>query len=555
MRSWPWAMSVIGLCVCPAIASAGLIFEIDGIDAHRVEAGELTADRLAVVAGGHAYAVQLPPGVAPSLMAWARRDPGGSLVFSIDGAVVAGAGSQYSPPSVPLDLAYLIFNYDDYAHQVACGSTPPYGGASHPLVQSSGEDMLPYRRHLTLLDPATRTPEAYSYRRLPERFVRPPGCIGELTLRAVPDRGAVVSLQSQSWVTMITDQWYREIDVPSEADEWVATLPYLPLRRDMERRWSTYRAAFPPLYALSSVVEAMALLRAIKRDAPAVWTAIARGAPTVGSIARERIRPLIPHGMDSQPWRRLTQAWIGDRVDTPAQANLALGLAVGPRVASFGLPGDPSMLAIQGLEDVAARDPLTGAKLELARILVNPDDPMDPQEFTAQARRLFVTLSRIPRSFRLRAVALSRLASQASQQDLVDNGEVLELLGTEIDALQNEFLQRAESACAAGSSDLALWESLTQDVYSVSLLRWFRQHDGMLPARAVGAVACIHFHRGAAAQQGRQFAYRHAHYRFLKYLAMKTEDPRTRRQIAQYRKTLAESMSLHDWDDDNQVRP
>jgi hypothetical protein len=58
-----------------------------------------------------------------------------------------------------------------------------------------------------------------------------------------------------------------------------------------------------------------------------------------------------------------------------------------------------------------------------------------------------------------------------------------------------------------------------------------------------------------AQPQGRQFAYRHAHYRYLKYLASHVSDARGRLQILLARRALADAMNLHDSDLSNQVQP
>src|SRR5262245_39821168 len=127
MRAWIIGLAMLGLC--PGLASAGLIFDLDGsVDGHRVEAAELTTDRLAVRSQGHIHAIQLPAGTGAYLMDWAQRDTGGPLVFSLDDSLVATDDlgewlmqkRKSWPPSVPPELAYLIFHYDDYAHQVAC---------------------------------------------------------------------------------------------------------------------------------------------------------------------------------------------------------------------------------------------------------------------------------------------------------------------------------------------------------------------------------------------------------------------------------------------------
>src|SRR5215510_3460740 len=193
-RAWIIGLAMLCLCLCPRNSSAGLIFELDGrIDGRRIDAAAMRTDRLEIKSQGHSYAIQLPDGAGALLVEWARRDNGGPLVFSIDdslvstddGSLMSMEKHNYWPPSVPGELALLIFVYDTYAHQVACGATPEVA-KDHPLVRLGGERMLPYLLHRTLLDPRSQSPQAYAYRRLAERFVAPPRCVGELTLYAKP---------------------------------------------------------------------------------------------------------------------------------------------------------------------------------------------------------------------------------------------------------------------------------------------------------------------------------------------------------------------------------
>ncbi|TMQ02383.1 MAG: hypothetical protein E6J91_52275 [Deltaproteobacteria bacterium] len=558
MRALSWIASLGVLCLWPVTAGAGLVIDLDGkIDARGIDAAEVKSDRLTTTSHGRSYTIRLPEGVGPPLLAWAHNDTGGPLVFSIDGSLVLTTGHNYSPPSVPPELARLMFGYDGYAHMVACGGTRGAQPGSHPLVQSAGESMLPYRMHRTLLDLETRTPQAIAYRRLTERFIHVPICVGELSLFAVPgSAGHVVSVQPRSWIHIITHQWYRGIDVPSEADKWVARLPYQPLKQDMETRWTAYRAAFRPLDSLSSIVEAMALLRAIKRDAPSLWTALERQPVDRWSTIRGDTELLDPHDMDRRAWLRLVYAWLGDRIETPAQANLALGLAAA---------GDRTMLTIEGVDDIAARDPVIAAKLQLARLLFQRDRHASLRQLADGSHQLFAQLEHVPQSFRLRATALSLIEAAAAslrQDENPMDGDVEEQevaleneLGAQETALADDFLHRAEAACRSRSPDLITWENLSQDVYSVGLLERFLGDTGRLSPRLADAVACIHIHRGLVSQQGRQLAYRHGHYRFLKYLAELTDDAATRKQILQYRRTLATAMNLHDADLGFSVQP
>lgn len=551
MRPYAWVTSLVTLCLAATPSSAGLIFEIGDIEGHRIDAATMKTDRLEIKSQTRDQVFRFPAGVGALLIDWAKRDTDDTLVFSMDGSLVSSDGDDYWPSSVSQELTPLIFDYDAYAHQIACGSTPGVV-EMHPLVRRTGEDALPYHRHRTLLEPETQSPQAYAYRKLAERFVAPPHCVGELTLHATAGSDdEIVTIEPRSWITMITRQWYRSIDVPSEADEWIATLPYQPLRKDLEKHWPEYRAVFPPLAALSSIVEAMAVLRAIKRDAQSVWQALLRSAPAPQRPAAGLAGRLRGHPLDLPPWRRLAHAWIGERVNTPAEANLAIGLAV---ETVYDLAPDPRMLELAGLSAVAARDATTAAKLELARLILDRDTAPDPASFVARCKQLFDILPHSPQGFRLRAVALKMMPRIAPDSVLLDP-DLQELFSEQTRVLENDFSQRAEVACASGT-DLVTWESLAQDVYSVGLLSQLSSEAYTPPPpRIIDAVACIHFHRGMAPQRGREFAYRHAHYRFLGYLLRSTSDHQTQRRIREYRTALAKVMHIHEYEQSDRDLP
>ena len=176
------------------------------------------------------------------------------------------------------------------------------------------------------------------------------------------------------------------------------------------------------------------------------------------------------------------------------------------------------------------------------------------------SHQLFAQLEHVPQSFRLRATALSLIEAAAAslrQDENPMDGDVEEQevaleneLGAQETALADDFLHRAEAACRSRSPDLITWENLSQDVYSVGLLERFLGDTGRLSPRLADAVACIHIHRGLVSQQGRQLAYRHGHYRFLKYLAELTkqenEAQAVREQIKQKRATELQQRKEND---------
>jgi hypothetical protein len=537
------------------VSSAGLIIEfaddLGGIEVTKVEPGE---QQLTFEVGGRRHAFKLPPGTRDRVVEWAVRDRRGPLVFSIDGSLVPNTPGDYWPASVPFSLAQRLFAYDSYAHAIACGAVIRGRAGQHPLVLATGtEQHLPYRRYEALLDTANKSVEATWYRRLAGRFVAPPACVGELTLRV--SRGAVepVKVEVDSWLHQLTEQWYRGIDVPSESDSWASRLPYRDLKQDMERRWDTYRQAFLPLDELTTIAEAMALLRTVRVKAPSVFASLQQEIVSLPDSSRATTSALYRSldtshlALPREPWRRLSEMWVGADVETPAEANLALSLIRSDR------RGDPSHEPWwSGIERVAQRDRLIRGKLSVARLL---SDPKPLRARLGDLEALFKLLhDDLPDGFRLRAQALTLLEVKLARdidEDDPDPSAALagpsELLQRESKRLIEDFVERATRKCAASPAgdEVEVWESLTQDVYSVGLLDRAAGHRALYP-QVIRTVACVHHRRAMVQQVGRELAIRHAHFRFLGYLRMQAADSATRAQINDYRRHIADAIGLGD---------
>lgn len=523
----------------PTVASAGLVFEFDrSLNVDGVRAVSRTGRGLVFQTTGGSHTLVLSPPVQDAVLEWAKEYKGGPVVISIDGSLVPG-GEQYYPPSTPAPLGEYLLSLDSYAHQVSCGSLPEGDRNRHPLRARAGEEALPHKRHLMLLDETNHSAEALWYRRLAGRYTTPPGCVGELTLRVRSNKGAwPIRLEPSAWLHTITRQWYRDIDVPSPWDNWAARLPYKALKQDMEQHWDSYRQAMPRLDELSSIVEALAVLHLLRERSPQLWRTLL-SQPTPDDTEPEQPSPKLelPRIAVTQ-WRALSRVWVGDSIRTTAQANLALSLLI----------EDPSILRelrvkwLREIQDVAAHDPRMQAKLALLAVLATP-----AQELAANPQPLRTTLTLLRGSFggsfRLRAHALNRLEQKHAHHSIIGP-----MLMQESARLLADFMEMANQRCTAPASaaDADDFEDLSQDVYSVGLLNRANiltgQHEDL-----VRAVACIHARRGLAPQVGRELAYQHAHFRFLTYLQRHARSPELRQEIASNRDRMAAAIGLLDY--------
>jgi hypothetical protein len=549
-------LSMVPVLLWAAVAHAGLIIEVaPDLDAH-IAAARLEGDEFQFDSSAGTRRIVVPDGTAELILEWAQHYDGGPLVFSIDGALVPSVRNSYAPPSLPDPLSQLMFEYDSYAHLVACGGLPSQR-TLHPMIRRGAREQLPGAVYRTLLDRTNRAAEAVWYRHLAARFDQPPSCVGQLSFRVdSAARPGATNISVNSWLHTPTLLWYRPTDVPSEWDRWAARLPYRFLKRDIETHWNQYQETFGPLRELTAIVEVFALLQSIKQNAPAVWTALIQNAEAMASghesnlnstfermlEAREHIGIDELDAFDSRRWRELSQAWLGEHVDTPAQANLALQLAQADELSASWQ---------SDIEGVAATDPRLFAKLQLYKVSGTRFASLlrDPSQVTA----LFASLHQdYPDNFRLRAFAVGRLSARLSR--VLNSGAVetnnlnglrplLRDLIQEHAKLGREFIALAEPACRTRSlsTDVVFWEDLSRDVYSVGLL------DNDATPALIRAVACMHRARGLAHQVGLELFFRHAHYRFLGYLGglrQVSADSDLASTIDGYRRSLAQAIGL-----------
>jgi hypothetical protein len=539
-RRWPTACGIaLALYFLAGAANAGLIIEIDETSPVRIDV-RVEPEGLTFTSEAVKKTISLPPAVVDDLVSWAAKDRGGPLVFSIDGSLVPGVQNEYSPPAVNASLARRLFKYDVYAHNLACGGVPE-DESIHPLIKATGDDSkLPHKRYEELLSASNLSDEAIWYRRLTARYVSPPYCIGELTMHvATAKTPALVEVEVHSWLHQITNQWYRDTDVPSEWDRWAARLPYRYLKQSMEEHWNNYRSAFPPMSELTSIVEAMGLLRAARSASPDSWQRFLQQASAVPWDDDYAPALETPHlrteGMQGSVWRALSADTLSSGIRTASEANLALALLVTERRETESA----NRAWWQAVEAVASRDVRVKAKLALARLLAGDDNDNS-------GGRLRDTLSALrgeyQDAFRLRATALNRIYRKLGYALTAEDRLIV---WHESKRLVKEFVDRVAARCDAPPSadDIDWWESRSQDVYSVDLLRRANTYH-LADDDFIGAVACVHYHRGMAFQVGRELAYQHAHFRFLGYLHEKATRPELKARIERYRGELARAMRL-----------
>jgi hypothetical protein len=591
-RSRWFVVSVLAFLACAGRADAGLVIEVDPkIDGKRVESLAIDRGYLVVRYSGDGdterRVLQLPPGALPWIAYWAAGKSDGPLVISVDSSF-ENFGQTYVPPylrefpkagSLPNPLGQALIEYDVYAHSITHGGLP-LNTRTHPLIARLGNDSgMPHRQHDRLMDRDNLKEEAVTYRRLTERYTLPPGegAVGELVIRVKPTRdGYPLRLEVEPLLTVLTHAWYRPIVVPSEWDRAVALLPYATLHRDMQEHWADYRKAFRPMEEVSSVAEAFAVLRAVNRQNPQVW-AVFHDRLTQGLTDREfkqnglprfyasRGLELVPPLWSLDRWNDAMVASVGDRIDTTAKADMALALLV---ERPFLVKAENQNRWQDQLKARAKEDARLEAKLALYEAL--RADPGTDDLVTSAAR--FFELTKARRElFRLRVQGLKRLDnyldtidskigdlkqdySWPSLQKWADaaNARVIkfdDLIVDERKAVVSAFRSQVAAAVARSGAkpDLALWEELSQNVYSVDLHSLLGGNS--LDADTIRLLARIHYHRGMSPQVGKEFDYMHANFRYLGYLAARAPNQQLAKEVRLYQAELARCMNLVGWEE------
>jgi hypothetical protein len=605
-----WAAAALILVALWGVAEGGLVIEVDqSISGRAVSDLAIRRGHMVVKSGPGAARseIALPAGALERIAVWAKRDVRGPMIISIDSVFLRDMGGDaatkaYHPPGMDPMLGDAFTWYDNYADLVARGALPKAPGVVHPLIQRAGDrSALPQGRYLALMDRSNRSNQAIWFRRLASRYTEPPAFVGQLTLRAHPAtsaEGLPVRLEIESHGWMTTRRWYRGIDVPSEEDRAAAALPYLAIREDIETHWDEYRQTFPTLNELSSTIEAYAILDAVYRDNPQVWDRfidrMTQGveeaeAPRLafdsGSYIRELDFPPVPSRDD---WVKLCIEHLGERIETTAEAELALALLAAPLVDNVR-PGPgvrpPAWRSLlrdreetwrREVARLAEKDRWLNVRFQLVEAL--RADPQEPGALEA-AHRFFESAKGLPDGFRLRVQGLHLLRrheeairgslvqlerysdvalespwaslKQWTRQGMTRTQEALASLDKERNVILADFRREVADHLARvveDDPDLFVWEQLSQNIYSVGLMGLAEEEYGRgdIPADLIRLVAEVHYHRARAAQPGMELANRHAHYRFLQYLldrCPKDED-NLRNTIRTYRVKLAEAMQI-----------
>lgn len=548
-------------------AEAGLIIDVDlKINGRRVHGLEIQGNNLVVIYSSSRKIIELPENALELVTLWASQNTKGPFIFSIDAALVTG-GNDYFPGSVDRRLGYALLGYDSYAHTIAIGGLPTNTDVIHPLVVKTGDDSaLPHLQHLTLLDSTNLTAKALWYKHMTARHILPPNPVGELTILAMANkRGFPVRLQIKSHRWLTPSKWYRGTDVPSAWDRWAFGLPFQLLKGDMEERWQVYRDTFKPLDELSSIVEAYAILDAVERQNGELWNRFIKKLPVnnkgqliVGSIIRSSEPFSWPVYMKTKPWIKLSIQSVGEKVETSAEANLALSLILEGVVNQ-----NTTTQWLVGIRNMAMQNPRIRAKFLLAMALTFSYEPETAIPYVEQ----FFEVTRISMDFfrlrvqgfqLLRETEISNGVASTYSDKPYSNGpsSFSSFFDKERTAILEDFKLEASEHCTNNDlkkSDFVIWEDLSQNIFSVNLLRLAEEEYGeFLEPEFSNLVACILYNRGVSFQVGLELAYRHANFRFLKYLAdRRRQDSELLQKIHTYRSRLADLMGLEGWEENN----
>lgn len=385
----------------------------------------------------------------------------------MDGSFVS-SGKNYTPAGVSRELGGALFYYDVFAHQLALGGVPQTL-RSHPLVVRQGESALPSAQFKLLVDRANTSERALWFRRLAQRYEYPViHPIGEFSLRATDSGGEYpVKIEVSSWLTFYPRLWYSPISVPAAWGNTAAMIPYGPLQKDMEERWSDYRKAFRQMDELTSIFEAYTVLKLAKRDNAKLWNAF-RVRYVTGVLPKVEFE-----GAELQDtgWRGdrdtllarvgLCRSAIGTKIETTHQANLALSLMWTYKWSKIEPEAEAGWK--KEIAELAKRNPNLEAKLVLAGCL--RADPAG-DEVAESIERFLKIVRQSPDLFRLRVQGIHRLARLGPKL----SGRAEAMLRAERRAVLADFHNQVAGAVSRHDTDLFVWENLIQDVYSTDLI-------------------------------------------------------------------------------------
>ncbi len=552
-------------------AQAGLILEIDSrIDLAGVKKLVAQDDDLAVETRRGTATIALPRNALPLIAQWATQYAGGPLVYSVELAGVSSLSNTYFSPNTPPGLVDAMFAYDVYHSVFSCGVLPE-PEELHPLVgQHSDHRAFPPARRVSLLDPENGSPQAIWYRRLAQRYAHEPTCYaGQLTLSVRPsESGLPVRLDVKSHRYVVVQSWNRRIESLSEADRTAAELPYEPLKQHVESRWEDYRGAFPPFEEVSAIAEALAILYHAYTGHTALWEGFVETLfdrrsylkPQTVSASRSpmlRYEPTAESrtGIDpGRAWTEIGRQTLSKGLRSTAHAELAMAWYAENRLDG----AEPIVLQIEEwVEEHVAQLPtwylaqavgstdLDDALVDLFEGFFEVIREQDFVRGRLDGLRLFEEL-----------VAQVGFSWDDTAQNEVPVAERLwGRIAEEREWALRDFSQQAEAFCRATEYDgtdldLTLWERLTRDVYLTQLMD-LASSEGELDPEIARLVACIHHRRALAPHVGRDVFYRHAHFRFLGYLAERRPDDHELAELVHgYQADIAERLGMGAWKED-----
>ena len=554
-KNWGFHFLLFGIfSLTGSYVTAGLVLRFDpSIRAQNIKNIKRTDNSLIVTYREGKKEIKIPSYLINDVLLWAIEDTSNLIVISVD-AVFAGGAPTYVSPSVPYSLHGALVGYDVSAHSIAVngGSTD-----TSPLVSRFGKSAMPYERRMDLLDPSNNSFEAKWYRRLTVKYINPPGAVGSLTIIArASKKGFPVYLQVESQLNLNTSVWYRDSEVPSLWDWWAMSLPYQPLKHDMESRWESYRKAYPRMEEISSIVEAYAIIGALKRDKPHLLKNIDHRESNFFSpfsfsnrYSRSDSQNLLildkqidkPQAILRMSWRSWSKRSIGQEVETSAEAHLALCLMKAGDVGS-----EEEEVWIQGIEKISHKNSYLKAKWLLYQALTSTDKDL----FDKYSSQFLDLVKSDMRYYRLRVDGYRLLRSSGWISDQFkakwkkEGNDLISDFVTQVREIQNQP--------SPYLTDIWFWDNLSQHVFSTNLEQIFHKtspEDYPDRFEFIEMIAYLHYKTGSADLVGDEVNYRHAHYRFLGYLSKNfyRHDNNLNTRINSYRDILWYQLNSKHW--------
>ncbi|MEL6676562.1 MAG: hypothetical protein AAFR61_30410, partial [Bacteroidota bacterium] len=309
---------------------------------------------------GEKYNISLPKGTIRSVLKMANTEVSQPIIFSIDnyffgtreynektenemyktrrgvltkslprGKKESMAMSIFSPfPYLKKDFLLLLMNYDIFSHCLICESLKD-GLNIHPFYQEGLES--PRERTKSYLNPTYLNKQSsLDYWRLIEKYTYPPTCIGSVHfLVDSSSYGLPVNLKVKTSRFFIAQDWEKEISVLKAEEKRIAESPYLSLGTHIEENWVRYRANFPQIDSLSSIVEAYSILLLLKRNNLKLFQKLfidaTESKTSISTLARNRnVSPILKE----QEWLDYVGLLVGSNIDDINEARRKLSLLV-----------------------------------------------------------------------------------------------------------------------------------------------------------------------------------------------------------------------------------